>query len=90
MNEQKNKAWFPAKRHGYGWRFPNRWQGWVVLAAWVLLVVVGTILIRPDHHPIAYVAYDAILSVLLVVTIVAKGEKTRWRWGDDSDRKPSL
>jgi hypothetical protein len=89
MNGQK-KAWFPAKRYGYGWSFPNRWQGWAVLAAWLLLVVGGTVLIRPDHHPIAYVVYDSILTVLLLVIIVAKGERIRWRRGDDSDRNPDL
>jgi len=74
MNGQNKEAWFPAKRFGYGWSFPNCWQGWAVMAAWMLLVVVGTILLRPDRHPVAYVVYDAILSVLLVVTIIAKGE----------------
>jgi len=52
-----------------------------VLTAWVLLVVGETVLIRPDIHPIAYVAYDSILTVLLLVTIVVKGERIRWRRG---------
>jgi len=81
MNEQKKEAWFPAKRRGIGWGFPNRWQGWVVLAAWVLLVVAGTALIRPDIHPVACVAYDSIVTALLLVIIFAKGERLRWRWG---------
>ena len=89
MNGQK-RAWFPAKRYGYGWSFPNRWQGWTVLAAWVLLVVGGTVLFRPDIHPLRCVAYDSILTVLLLVIIIAKGERPRWRWGDDSDAKPGV
>jgi hypothetical protein len=80
MKEQKN-AWFPAKRYGIGWGFPNCWQGRVVLAAWVLLLVVGTILLRPDIRPVAYVAYDSIVTALLVVIIIAKGERLRWRRG---------
>jgi CHASE2 domain-containing sensor protein len=90
VNEQINKAWFPAKRYGYGWSFPNRWQGWAVLAAWALLIVVGTILLRPDRHPMAYVVYDTTVSAALVVVIVAKGERLRWRRGDDSDAKPGV
>ena len=90
MNDHKNKAWFPAKRYGIGWGFPNCWQGRVVVAAWVLLLVVGTILLRPDHHPVAYVVYNSVVTALLLVVIIAKGERMRWRWGGDSDRKPGL
>jgi hypothetical protein len=81
MNGQNNKAWLPAKRYGIGWGFPNCWQGRVVLAAWVLLLVVGTILLRPDICPVAYVAYDSIVTALLLVVIFAKGERLRWRRG---------
>jgi hypothetical protein len=88
MNEEKNKAWFPAKRYGYGWSFPNRWQGWVVMAAWMVLVVGGIGVFRPDIHPLRYVVYDLIVTALLLVIIVAKGEPARWRWGDDSDHRP--
>lgn len=61
-----------------------------MLAAWVVLVVGGTVLIRPDIHPAAYVAYDSFVTVLLLVIIMAKGERLRWRRGDDSDRSPGL
>ena len=90
MNGAKNKAWFPAKRYGIGWGFPNCWQGRVVMAAWVLLLVVGTILLRPDRHPVAYVVYDLILTAILLVVVFVKGEPARWRWGDDSDRRAGL
>lgn len=35
----KDKAWFGAKRVGYGWR-PQRWQGWLVIVLVVAAVVV--------------------------------------------------
>jgi hypothetical protein len=90
MNAEKNKAWFPAKRQGLGWGFPRCWQGRVVLAAWVLLVVSGLGVFRPDIHPLRYVAFDSVLTALLLVTIVAKGERLRWRRGDDSDAGPGV
>jgi hypothetical protein len=90
MNGQKNKAWFPAKRHGIGWGFQNCWQGWAVLAGWVVLVVAGLGVFRPDIHPLRYVAYDSILTLLLLAIIVAKGERFRWRRGGDSDARPGL
>ena len=90
MNDQNKEAWFPAKRYGIGWGFPNCWQGRAVMAAWFLLVVGGTILIRPDIRPVAYVVYNSVVTALLLVVIIAKGERMRWRWGGDSDRKPRL
>ena len=30
--------WFPAKRYGWGWGIPNRWQGWLVLAVFAGLL----------------------------------------------------
>ena len=33
--------WFPARRYGWGWGLPATWQGWLVLAGYVLLALVG-------------------------------------------------
>jgi len=85
MNDRKKDAWFPAKRYGYGWGFPNRWQGWIAMATWLLLIVGGAVVLRPDRYPLACAAYSLLITALLVLVIVAKGEKPRWRWGDDSE-----
>ena len=90
MNGQNKQAWFPAKRYGIGWGFPNCWQGRVVMAAWFLLVVGGIGVFRPDIHPLRYVVYDLVVTALLLVIVAVKGEPARWRWGDDSDRKSGL
>jgi hypothetical protein len=37
------KYWFPAKRYGYGWSVPTTWQGWLVLAVYVVLTVAATL-----------------------------------------------
>ena len=39
--------WFPAKRYGWGWGFPSSWQGWVVFAAFVGLLVAGPFIFPP-------------------------------------------
>jgi hypothetical protein len=69
---------------------PNRWQGWAVLAAWLLLIVMGTVLRRPDRHPVAYVVYDAFVSAATLVVIVVKGERIRRHRDDDPDHRPGL
>ena len=42
-----NEYWFPAKRYGWGWGLPSRWQGWVVLAIYAVLLVVGIVGLHP-------------------------------------------
>ena len=33
--------WFPAKRYGWGWGLPVRWQGWVVMAVFAASMLGG-------------------------------------------------
>jgi hypothetical protein len=76
--------WFPAKRYGWGWGFPITWQGWVVLALFLGLIVGGALLFRvvaPQKALAAYLAYVGALSVLFVGVCWLKGEPPRWRWG---------
>lgn len=75
--------WFRAKRYGWGWGPPVRWQGWAVIAAYVALMVAGAIVLRPDRTPGLFVAYTMVLSLLLVLVCWWKGEPPRWRWGED-------
>lgn len=75
--------WFRAKRYGWGWGLPRTWQGWLVLAAFLALVVAGKFLILPRKAMAAYVVYLGVLSALLLGVCWLKGEPLRWRWGDD-------
>jgi hypothetical protein len=79
----ERKYWFPAKRYGWGWGIPSSWQGWLVLAAFVALLVVGSFLFPPSAKLGAYLAYVAVLCGLLVGTCWLKGEPPQWRWGND-------
>lgn len=77
------KYWFPAKRYGWGWGAPSTWQGWVVVAAYVVLLVVGVLTLPPAQSPVAFTAYVTLISVFLVAVCWAKGEPPRWRWGSE-------
>jgi hypothetical protein len=77
------KYWFPAKRYGWGWGIPNSWQGWVVLAVFTGLLVLGSFVFPPRAHMSAYLGYVAVLCVLLIGVCWFKGEPPRWRWGGD-------
>jgi hypothetical protein len=75
--------WFPAKRYGWGWGLPVRWQGWVVLAVYLGLVLAGVRAFKPLPDPVPFITYISLLSLLLTLICWAKGEPPRWRWGKD-------
>jgi hypothetical protein len=75
--------WFPAKRYGWGWGLPVRWQGWVVLAVYCALIAWAVLHFRPHREPWAFVLVVTGLSVALLAVCWLKGEPPRWRWGED-------
>ena len=84
MSTKSNEAkhfWFPAKRYGWGWGMPTAWQGWLVLGVFAALLGLGAMVFLPSQRHAAFVAYSALLSLLLLAVCWAKGEPPRWRWG---------
>ena len=79
MRQNEIKIWFPAKKYGWGWGPPNCWQGWVVLAVWLALLLGGGLLLGP--HAGLFAAYAVILGIALFIICLLKGEQPRWRWG---------
>ena len=73
--------WFPAKRYGWGWGLPQRWQGWAVLAVYFIALGALISLLPPTEHELGFVASVALLSVALTLVCWLKGEPPRWRWG---------
>lgn len=81
-----NAYWFRPKSYGYG-ATPNTWQGWAVIAAAVIVMVVAALLILPHRaqSPAALIAFLAVEAVVLAALWVICRRKTegewRWRWG---------
>lgn len=73
--------WFPAKRYGWGWGFPTRWQGWLALLAYVALLFVHSIVFPPAVHPTEFFVGLGSLSAAMLGTCYLKGEPPAWRWG---------
>jgi uncharacterized membrane protein len=82
MASNQNNVWFPAKKYGWGWRAPYRWQGWLVYLVWLGLLVTGGVVLAPRSIAL-YIAWALVLGVLLFAVVLMKGEKPRWRWGED-------
>ena len=78
----RSTFWFGVKRYGYGWGLPVRWQGWLVLAAYFVLLFGGIYYFKPRGNSVRLFFYFVVLSAALVTIIAAKGERPlRWRWG---------
>jgi uncharacterized membrane protein YhaH (DUF805 family) len=72
--------WFPAKRYGWGWGPPIRWQGWAVLFIWFMVMAVAGIRLMQGHIA-AFLSLALLMVVLLLFICYVKGEPPRWRWG---------
>ncbi len=83
MSRDPKYIWFPAKTYGWGWGLPCRWQGWVVMAVYLVLVVGGAFFLRAVRNGPVFIAYMTVLTAVLVVICWRKGETPRWRWGKD-------
>ena len=74
--------WFPAKRYGWGWGLPVRWQGWAVLGAYLALVCAGIYYFKGQRDVSGLIIVLVCLTVALIVVAALKGERPLgWRWG---------
>jgi hypothetical protein len=84
MNNPRAGFWFPVKRYGWGWGLPVRWQGWVVLVAYLALLYGGIRYLGGRQTAVGLIAYMLGITVALVAIVVAKGERpVGFRWGKD-------
>ncbi|MFT4198970.1 MAG: hypothetical protein QM601_13900 [Pseudoxanthomonas sp.] len=80
--DELQRFWFPRKTYGWGWGLPCAWQGWAVLAAYLLIMIAATFLLRLDHVA-AWLAVVVVATVALLAACWLKGEPPGgWHWGD--------
>ncbi len=81
MNDQP-AFWFAAKRYGWGWGLPVRWQGWLVFIAYLGLLYAGIYYFKPRQEVLSLLIYVVVLTAVLIAIVALKGERPlRWRWG---------
>lgn len=81
---RKSGEWFAPKRFGYGAGVPIAWQGWVVLLAYVG-VVVGLVQFVRAGGTTALLAGVGIILATAGLWLVAQRHTRggwRWRWGE--------
>jgi hypothetical protein len=80
--EKPQEPWFPAKRYGWGWGLPRRWQGWLALLVYVAIIVLVIVRFPPSHGVGSFMALVLAATFLFGLVCWWKGEAPRWRWGD--------
>jgi len=76
----RNSYWFPAKKYGWGWGPPTRWQGWVVLLLWAGALAAGLYLLR-QYQLAARLGFVLVMGLVLMLLCYWKGEPPAWRSG---------
>lgn len=78
--------WFKRKLYGWGWT-PVTWQGWTVIALYLVLVFTFAMTIDESSPPremvFTFWLPVAVLTTLLIRIAYRKGEPPRWQWGKD-------
>lgn len=74
--------WFAPKRYGIGSSWPISWQGWAIVAAFIVVVGLASLLIRHSR-----IGFFSVLIMVLVSFAVICARTTRggwrWRWGKE-------
>lgn len=81
--------WFPPKRYGYGAGLPIAWQGWVLLAAHLMVVLgMGFWAANADGDlaQIGAATIGIILATGVLIVIARKRTRGGWRWRSGEDR----
>jgi len=74
------KIWFKRRWYGWGW-YPVTWQGWIVVLAFILAVIVLAFSTFPKENLTCYFISLGILVLVLILICLKKGEKPKWQWG---------
>jgi hypothetical protein len=69
--------WFPRKSYGWGWGLPSSWQGWGVVAVFLVLFAIGFLIFPASTELASLLAYVAVLTSLLIAVCWLKGEPLR-------------
>jgi hypothetical protein len=69
----EDEAWFPSRTSDSNWGHPKRWQGWAVLTAYFVLLVIGAFLL-PTGSPVYWIVYGGSLSLCTGIIVWLKKE----------------
>ena len=85
----KRPIWFKVKHYGWGW-YPSTWQGWLVILAYVVLIVFVFKKIDSGVHSVSDSLYGisipiAASTIVLIMVCYLFGEKPGWHWSSKTE-----
>lgn len=92
IKDNPKKYWFKRKVFGWGWT-PVTWQGLLVTAAFVVVIVWNVVRIDSVSHSASDTLLNAILQTAALVFVFLiilwrTGEPPKWMWGFPKDDDP--
>jgi hypothetical protein len=80
------EIWFKRKKYGFGW-VPCTWQGWFVIALYLLVVFGNIARIDKSSHSVSdtllnILPVEIVATALLIAVCYAMGEEPKWSWGE--------
>lgn len=90
MKDNPQGLWFKRKLYGWGGWVPARWQGWLVVLLFVVVLVLNSLTIGEEStlsskDLIWFFARVIFAVFILMIICYKKGEKPRWQWGAPED-----
>lgn len=77
------KPWFRVKRYGFGAGLPCSWEGWALLAGFLVVVVTSGVVLA-GRNPMLHLGLVLAATAILVVVSWRKSDGPwKWRWGQD-------
>lgn len=74
------KLWFGRKFIGWGWDCPQRWEGWLLLISFILLVKLFYIIALPSG---IFLLLIFLISIIFFIILYKTSGKPRWgSWWD--------
>ena len=91
LKDNPQGYWFKAKLYGWGW-VPVNWKGFAVLVLFIVLIIgnfyrLDANSLSESETLINFLPQTTILTAILILICIKKGEHPRWQWGVPKDKK---
>lgn len=78
---REGPEWFSPKRYGYGSGLPIAWQGWAVLAIYLVAILSSSYALG-DEPLLLFAIVIPLTAVLVFITAKTTRGGWQWRWGE--------
>jgi len=78
-----NGDWFAPKRFGYGSGAPIAWQGWAVLAGYILVLTIAGLTLLPHHWSLWATVIAIATATLSFICARHTSGGWKWRWNEE-------